>query len=144
MLNKKSQQGYYKDYRFQVFTDDSENIVIFLNSVMELHSARNVLMISVLLDNALKYSDENGIIRLDVYKDHGKTKIEVYNTCVLEDTKDLSRLFERFYRPDDSRSGRTGGSGIGLSIAQAVAEAYGGKIKVRSKDGKSILFQVTI
>ena len=111
---------------------------------MELHSARNVLMISVLLDNALKYSDENGIIRLDVYKDHGKTKIEVYNTCVLEDTKDLSRLFERFYRPDDSRSGRTGGSGIGLSIAQAVAEAYGGKIKVRSKDGKSILFQVTI
>lgn len=144
VLNKKSQQGYYKDYRFQAFTDDSENIVIFLNSAMELHSARNVLMISVLLDNALKYSDENGIIRLDVYKDHGKTKIEVYNTCVLEDTKDLSRLFERFYRPDDSRSGRTGGSGIGLSIAQAVAEAYGGKIKVRSKDGKSILFQVTI
>ena len=293
VLNKKRQQGYYKDYRFQAFTDDSENIVIFLNSAMELHSARNVLlisclagvgcflivfllvlvlsrqamkpyirnierqrrfitdasheiktpltsigtsvdviemehgqdewtrnihrqtekmsrmvadlvtlsrldeensfldkvefslsdaawevaepftslakaqgknysqrieenltlcgnpdaarqMISVLLDNALKYSDENGIIRLDVYKDHGKTKIEVYNTCVLEDTKDLSRLFERFYRPDDSRSGRTGGSGIGLSIAQAVAEAYGGKIKVRSKDGRSILFQVII
>lgn len=293
VLNKKSQQGYYKDYRFQAFTDDSENIVIFLNSAMELHSARNVLlisclvgvgcflivfllvlvlsrqamkpyirnierqkrfitdasheiktpltsigtsvdviemehgqdewtrnihrqtekmsrmvadlvtlsrldeenpfldkvefslsdaawevaepftslakaqgknysqrieenltlcgnpdaarqMISVLLDNALKYSDENGIIRLDVYKDHSKIKIEVYNTCVLEDTKNLSRLFECFYRPDDSRSGRTGGSGIGLSIAQAVAEAYGGKIKVRSKDGKSILFQVTI
>ena len=293
VLNKKRQQGYYKDYRFQALTDDSENIVIFLNSAMELHSARNVLlisclvgvgcflivfllvlvlsrqamkpyirnierqrrfitdasheiktpltsigtsvdviemehgqdewtrnihrqtekmsrmvadlvtlsrldeenpfldkvefslsdaawevaepftslakaqgknysqrieenltlcgnpdaarqMISVLLDNALKYSDENGIIRLDVYKDHGKTKIEVYNTCVLEDTKDLSRLFERFYRLDDSRSGRTGGSGIGLSIAQAVAEAYGGKIKVRSKDGSSILFQVII
>ena len=101
-------------------------------------------MISVLLDNAMKYSDENGTIRLDVYKVHGKTKIEVFNTCVLEETQNLSRLFDRFYRPDNSRSRKTGGSGIGLSIAQAVAEAYGGKIKVSSKDGKSIMFQVTI
>ena len=101
-------------------------------------------MISVLLDNAMKYSDENGTIRLDVYKVHGKTKIEVFNTCVLEETQNLSRLFDRFYRPDNSRSRKTGGSGIGLSIAQAVAEAYGGKIKVSSKDGKSIMFQITI
>ena len=101
-------------------------------------------MISVLLDNAMKYSDENGTIRLDVYKVHGKTKIEVFNTCVLEETQNLSRLFDRFYRPDNSRSRKTGGRGIGLSIAQAVAEAYGGKIKVSSKDGKSIMFQVTI
>ena len=101
-------------------------------------------MISVLLDNAMKYSDENGTIRLDVYKVHGKTKIEVFNTCVLEETQNLSRLFDRFYRPDNSRSRKTGGSGIGLSIAQAVAEAYGGKIKVSSKDGKSMMFQVTI
>lgn len=101
-------------------------------------------LISILLDNALKYSDEHGSIRLDVYKVHGKTKIEVFNTCILEDTRNLSRLFDRFYRPDDSRSQKTGGTGIGLSIAQAVAEAYGGKIKVHSKDGKSILFQVSI
>ena len=101
-------------------------------------------MISVLLDNAMKYSDENGTIRLDVYKVHGKTKIEVFNTCVLEETQNLSRLFDRFYRPDNSRSRKTGGSGIGLSIAQAVAEAYGGKIKVSSKDGKSNIFQVNI
>ena len=101
-------------------------------------------LISILLDNALKYSDEHGSIRLDVYKVHGKTKIEVFNTCILEDTKNLSRLFDRFYRLDDSRSKKTGGTGIGLSIAQAVAEAYGGKIKVHSKDGKSILFQVSI
>ena len=101
-------------------------------------------LISILLDNALKYSDEHGSIRLDIYKIRGKTKIEVFNTCILEDTRNLSRLFDRFYRPDDSRSKKTGGTGIGLSIAQAVAEAYGGKIKVHSKDGKSILFQVSI
>lgn len=101
-------------------------------------------MLSVLLDNAMKYSEEKGTIRLDVYQKRGKIRIEVFNTCVLEDTKNLSRLFDRFYRPDSSRSQKTGGSGIGLSIAQAVAEAYGGKIKVSSRDGKSILFQVII
>ena len=101
-------------------------------------------MISILLDNAMKYSDENGEIRLDVYQVHGKRKIEVFNTCILEDTRNLSRLFERFYRPDDSRSRKTGGTGIGLSIAQAVAEAHGGKIKVKSKDGRSIVFQVSL
>ena len=101
-------------------------------------------MLSVLLDNAMKYSEEKGTIRLDVYQNRGKIRIEVFNTCVLEDTRNLSRLFDRFYRPDSSRSQKTGGSGIGLSIAQAVAEAYGGKIKVSSRDGKSILFQVII
>lgn len=101
-------------------------------------------LISILLDNAMKYSDEKGEIRLDVYQVHGKRKIEVFNTCILEDTRNLSRWFERFYRPDDSRSRKTGGTGIGLSIAQAVAEAHGGKIKVKSKDGRSILFQVSL
>lgn len=100
--------------------------------------------ISVLLDNALKYSDENGMIRLDIYQIHGKKKIEVFNTCVLEDTKNLSRLFDRFYRPDASRSRKTGGTGIGLSIAKAVVEAHGGKIRVNSKYGRSIKFQVSL
>ena len=101
-------------------------------------------LISVLLDNALKYSDENGMIRLDIYQIHGKKKIEVFNTCVLEDTKNLSRLFDRFYRLDASRSRKTGGTGIGLSIAKAVVEAHGGKIRVNSKDGRSIKFQVSL
>lgn len=101
-------------------------------------------LISVLLDNALKYSDENGTIRLDIYQIHGKKKIEVFNTCVLEDTKNLSRLFDRFYRPDASRSRKTGGTGIGLSIAKAVVEAHGGRIRVNSKDGRSIKFQVSL
>ena len=66
------------------------------------------------------------------------------NTCSDDQIPDISKVFERFYRGDPSHSSQIGGSGIGLSIAQAAAEAYGGKIKVSSKDGKSILFQVTI
>ena len=55
----------------------------------------------------------------------------------------MDRLFDRFYRPDESRSRNTGGSGIGLSIAQAVADAHGTRIEVDSQDGTSIIFKVS-
>lgn len=99
-------------------------------------------MISVLLDNAVKYSDENGEICFEVYEKHGKTYIEVTNTCQIENISDIDHFFDRFYRPDTSRSRKTGGSGIGLSIARATAEAHGGRISAKSRDGKKIRFQI--
>ncbi len=99
-------------------------------------------MVSILLDNAIKYSGEGGEIRLDVYRRGRKMCIEVWNTCYLSDTSDLDRLFDRFYRLDESRSAHTGGTGIGLSMARAAAEAHGGRIDVRSAEGKSICFRV--
>ena len=99
-------------------------------------------VISILLDNGVRYSDEGGEIRLDVYRKRGKVWIEVFNTCDLPDKTDLNRLFDRFYRMDKSRSAHTGGTGIGLSMAQAIAEAYGGRITVKSPSGKSICFKV--
>lgn len=101
-------------------------------------------MMSILLDNAVKYSNEGGRIRFDVYRRHRNTVIEVFNTCDLEDTKDIDRLFDRFYRPDKSRSSKAGGTGIGLAIAQATAKAHNGKITVKSEDGKSIRFKITL
>ena len=62
----------------------------------------------------------------------------IYGFC------DLERLFDRFYRPDDSRSSHTGGSGIGLSIARAVAQAHGGKITAQKREEGRILFRVVI
>ncbi len=99
-------------------------------------------MISILLDNGVKYSDAGGRIRLDVYRRRGKVWIEVFNTCSLPDGADLNRLFDRFYRMDESRSARTGGTGIGLSMAQAIAEAYGGRIEVRRVGEEGICFKV--
>lgn len=100
-------------------------------------------MISILLDNAFKYSDEGGEIRLSVRKQHKGSVIEVYNTCAEGSLGDISRFFDRFYRADKARSA-DGGTGIGLSIARAVAETHGGSISAESADGRSIVFRAVI
>lgn len=100
-------------------------------------------MISILLDNALKYSDENGSIRLDVYKKRKKVEIQVYNTCPTHNFPDLERIFDRFYRADQSRN-RKSSYGIGLSIAQSIVRNHGGSIKVSGGDGSSITFTIRI
>ena len=101
-------------------------------------------MVSILLDNAVKYSDDNGTIKLDVAKSHRSIVISVFNTCDIPDISELDRVFDRFFRLDKSRSKKTGGTGVGLSIAKAIAEANGGSIKVSSENGKTILFTVTL
>ncbi|MGN0466871.1 MAG: sensor histidine kinase [Lachnospiraceae bacterium] len=100
-------------------------------------------MISILLDNALKYSNENGKIRLDVHKKRKQIEIIVYNTCLADNIPDLERVFDRFYRADQSRN-RKNSYGIGLSIAQSIAHNHGGYIKVDSNDGASITFTIRI
>lgn len=98
-------------------------------------------MISILLDNALKYTSKSGRIFLNAYGNGKRNVIEIRNTCNTEEIPDLSRLFERFYRPDNSRSKSTGGTGIGLSIAKATAEAHGGTIKAE-KTANGIMFKI--
>jgi signal transduction histidine kinase len=101
-------------------------------------------MLSVLIDNAIRYSDDNGEIKLSIYKKRKKVVIEVFNTCQLEKVPDVKRLFDRFYRPDDSRNIKTGGNGIGLAIAKAVAETHGGTIEALCPDGKTMTMKVVI
>ncbi len=91
-------------------------------------------LFSILLDNALKYSPDNGFIKLDAKRIGKHTEITIENNCSCL-PKDASRLFERFYRADESHSGNTvGGMGIGLSIAKATVDAHGGSINVSQTD----------
>ena len=101
-------------------------------------------MLSVLLDNALRYSDPAGNIRFSIYRKRNRTVIEVFNTCQYETPPDTERLFDRFYRPDGARSTETGGTGIGLSIARAVAEAHGGNISASCPSGKTMTMKVVL
>ena len=99
-------------------------------------------MLSVLLDNALRYSDDNGEIRFSVFKKRKRINIEIFNTCYYETPPDTERLFDRFYRPDSSRSTETGGNGVGLSIAKAVVQTHGGKISASCPSGKTMTIHI--
>ncbi len=95
---------------------------------------------SLLIDNAMKYSSENGSVNVMLSKDQrGKKAIfEVSNTCDSIPEGNLDRLFDRFYRADNSRSRDTGGYGIGLSVARAIANSHGGEIEAQ-RDGDHII-----
>ena len=101
-------------------------------------------LVSTLVDNAIKYSNKEGTIRISLAATKKGAKIEVYNTVEEIDKDNLDKLFDRFYRVDSSRSRETGGYGIGLSIASSIVEAHHGKIFAKSEDGKSICFTVLI
>ena len=101
-------------------------------------------MLSVLIDNAIKYSDDKGNIRLNVRKNGFKNVIMVHNTCDYDVPPDTDKLFDRFYRPDESRSTSTGGYGVGLAIAKAVVETHGGTITAHCPDGKSMDIKVVL
>ena len=98
---------------------------------------------SLLLDNAIKYSSEQGNIRLILTK--GKSiSLEVSNTCDSIPEGNLDRLFDRFYRVDTSRSRETGGYGIGLSVARAITTSHGGTIEAVKDGDKLIRFVVKL
>ena len=101
-------------------------------------------MISILLDNAVKYSDEHGSIHLEIYNKHKHIVIEVFNTCESIDPSEIRYFFDRFYRSSDARAGEISGTGIGLSIAKSTVEGHNGKIFAESLDGKSIRFRVVL
>ena len=92
-------------------------------------------LMSILLENAVKYS-ASPEIRVSLRKDGRNALIEVSNDTESELSNEmLSHVFERFYRTDRSRNSRTGGHGIGLSMASAIVSAHGGRISARTGDG---------
>lgn len=100
-------------------------------------------LLNILLDNAIKYSPEGGIIRLTAEKQKKSILLSVFNTTeTAVPTGKLPQLFERFYRMDSSRNSQTGGYGIGLSVAKVITEAHNGKIQAKSEDGHSL--QITV
>ena len=85
-------------------------------------------MLSLLLDNAVKYSEPGSAIRLRLHRER-QAVLEIGNVCHLPEGTDVERLFDRFYRLDPARSRDSGGSGIGLAVARAIAERHGGTLR---------------
>lgn len=85
-------------------------------------------LISVLVENASKYITEGGEFRISLKKELRHTTLSVFNTCEIDPSVEYKHLFDRFYRPDSSRTSKTGGHGIGLSIAKRIAVLHNGSI----------------
>lgn len=101
-------------------------------------------LVTILIDNAIKHSDEKGIIRVTLTSSGNKKIFQVYNTGNGIRNSEKDKIFERFYRSDESRSKSTGGYGLGLSIAKAITDAHGGTITVDSDDSRWISFTVVL
>ena len=96
-------------------------------------------LISILLDNALKYSPPGGRLELRLGKQMRNILLTVSNTTSQPMAEDnLTHLFDRFYRSDQSRNSQTGGYGLGLSIARSIVLAHKGKIRAESPGGMSL------
>lgn len=92
-------------------------------------------LVTILLDNAFKYSDAKGVITISLTRSAEKKQLLVHNTGNGIEMKDQKHIFERFYRIDSSRSRQSGGCGLGLSIAESIVKKHKGQISVKS-DGK--------
>ena len=101
-------------------------------------------LVSILVENALKYSAEGDRISVSLSREGKNIRLEVRNKASepLSD-EDLAHVFERFYRADKSRNSEAGGHGIGLSMAHAIVNAHGGKIRARSGDGSEFIVTAT-
>lgn len=98
----------------------------------------------ILLDNAFKYSNEGGKIFFSLSKKQQKIYLTVKNTVDKIGIGKHNEFFDRFYREDQSRNSKTGGFGIGLSIAKSIVKQHKGKVTAKSLDGKTLIIEVIL
>jgi two-component system phosphate regulon sensor histidine kinase PhoR len=121
-------------------TSEGGDDVEVAGSETELYSA-----VANLLNNAVRYTPDGGRILLRwLWRDDGGGEIEVQDSGIGIAREHLSRLTERFYRVDGSRSRDTGGTGLGLSIVKHIAQRHGGEIEVQSEPGKGSCFRLVL
>ena len=102
-------------------------------------------LVSILLENAIKYSPKGDTVHLSLDKEGKNIVLEVRNKTLGPVTDDdLAHVFERFYRTDKSRNSEAGGHGIGLSMASAIVSLHNGKIRARSGDGTEFIVTATM
>ncbi len=110
----------------------------------EIDEMKMILAISNLVDNAIKYTPEEGSVTVTLDADHQNAFITVADTGIGIPEEEVGRIFERFYRVDKTRDRETGGTGLGLSITHATIMMHNGSIKVNSKEEEGTSIQVRI
>ncbi len=121
-----------KDISVNIHNDYIENITLNRDKFLQL--------VLNLVENAVKYSEENASITINSYKNNNKYVLEVEDTGIGIPEEDIPRIFERFYRVDKSRKGSS--TGLGLAIVKHIVKSYNGNIFVESKLAKGTKFTV--
>lgn len=110
----------------------------------EVDEVKLSLAVSNLVENAIKYNNENGWVHVSLNADHKSFFIEVADSGIGIRPEETEHIFERFYRVDKSHSREIGGTGLGLSIARSAVVMHRGAIKVYSQPGEGTTFTVRI
>lgn len=112
---------------------------IFING----DSNRLKQLIFILIDNAIKYSNEKSTIKINLIKNQDKVYFSLNNTGECIPKEKISHLFERFYRVDESRVRKKDGYGLGLAIAKTIVDSHNGKITAKSSEAEGTTFTVS-
>lgn len=124
----------------------NKNMVLNVNCDRELNVDKNKIkqLFVIVLDNALKYTEENDTIDVDIHNHEEKLIMNIKDTGIGISDEGLKHIFERFYREDKARSRSKGGTGLGLSIAQTIVKSHGGSIKIVHNKPKGIIVTIKI
>jgi signal transduction histidine kinase len=119
---------------------------ILTESEQPVHGSRRdlTLLVRNLIDNAVRYSHEGDKVQVEVDSEGDEVRLRVTDTGIGIPSRDISRIFERFYRVDRARSRETGGTGLGLAIVKHVVDNHGGSLEVESELGRGTTFRVTL
>jgi two-component system sensor histidine kinase SenX3 len=119
-------------------TLDQPDVTVVGNRVQLVSAVGN------LVDNAVKYSDVGGVVRVSAGREGNRIVFRVQDSGIGIAPQHLERIFERFYRVDRARSRGTGGVGLGLSIVRHVASNHGGEVNVSSQEGEGSMFELNL
>ena len=112
--------------------------------VVEADRNRLRQVFAILIDNALRYAADGGQLDVDAFISNNCVTTEFSDRGCGIDPEDLARVFDRFWRAENSRARHSGGSGLGLSIASAICIAHGGSITAVNRDGGGATVRVSL
>lgn len=112
------------------------------NGIVRMEREHAVELVKNLVENAIRYNNENGKVEVSVLNDGGNVVLRVKDNGIGIEEEHLGRIFERFYRVNKSRSRETGGTGLGLSIVKHVCALYNAEPVVHSRYGEGTIVEV--
>lgn len=125
---------------------DEKNIAVSLEGDGLVYENKTMMweLFANIINNGLKYNKDGGKLDVKISEDEKNYEVSIVDTGIGIPSKDLARIFERFYRVDKSRSRKIGGTGLGLSIVKHVLQSIDGKLEISSKLGMGTSFKVIL